>query len=144
MYAKIKNMLSGEEFFVHSTTEHPASSYGQEVWVDDDLQAIGIVGMPLMGCKILQMSHMVVTSINDHENTYEPDFEGIIEEFAEHGWEVTPQAIAHNFAAWEDGYKSGYLDEDNGYFLYSPSGDNPFTLEVMPLNGKPWQHTYTA
>lgn len=144
MYAKIKNLLTGDIIFAHSTTEHPASSYGKEIWVDDDMNAIGQVGMPIFGCEILQLSFEVVTTINDHENTYEPDFEGIINEFAEHGWDVTPQAIAHNFAAWEDGFKSGFLDEENGYFLFSPSGDNPFSLEAIPLNGKDWQKTYVA
>ena len=34
--AKLVNKLNGCEVNVHSTTEHPDSSYGIPVWVDDD------------------------------------------------------------------------------------------------------------
>lgn len=34
--ATLKNKLNGVEVRVHATTEHPDSSYGRAVWVDDD------------------------------------------------------------------------------------------------------------
>lgn len=37
--AKLKNIVNGEEVKVHATTEHPDSSYGKAVWVDDDNNA---------------------------------------------------------------------------------------------------------
>jgi len=49
MNAKLKNLMTGEVIEVHSTTNHPASSYGIEVWVTPDGEAIGQVGMPLLG-----------------------------------------------------------------------------------------------
>ena len=37
--ATLKNKLNGVEVRVHATTEHPDSSYGRAVWVDDDNNA---------------------------------------------------------------------------------------------------------
>lgn len=37
--ATLKNKLNGIEVRVHATTEHPDSSYGRAVWVDDDNNA---------------------------------------------------------------------------------------------------------
>ena len=34
--AILVNKLNGCEIKVHSTTEHPSSSYGVQVWVDDE------------------------------------------------------------------------------------------------------------
>lgn len=44
MKAKIKNVITGQVVSVHATTDHPDSSYGQPVWVDDNNQAYFIVG----------------------------------------------------------------------------------------------------
>ena len=35
----MRNIVNGEEVKVHATTEHPDSSYGKAVWVDDDNNA---------------------------------------------------------------------------------------------------------
>lgn len=35
MEAILIDMLSGDRIKVHDTTDHPTSSYGQAVWVDD-------------------------------------------------------------------------------------------------------------
>lgn len=45
MKATIKNKITGEQIAVHSTTEHPNSSYGKAVWVDDNGIAYCQVGM---------------------------------------------------------------------------------------------------
>lgn len=52
MKAILHNLLTGEAIPVHATTEHPASSYGHAVWVDDAGNAYGEVGRPLMGYEI--------------------------------------------------------------------------------------------
>lgn len=44
MKAILTNNVTGERIRVHSTTEHPDSSYGQPVWVDDSNQAYMQVG----------------------------------------------------------------------------------------------------
>lgn len=38
----------GTEIPVHATTEHPASSYGKAVWVDDDNNAYMQVGLEML------------------------------------------------------------------------------------------------
>jgi DNA-binding XRE family transcriptional regulator len=45
MKAKIRNKVTGETIPVTSTTEHPACSYGQAVWVDTQGTAYFQVGM---------------------------------------------------------------------------------------------------
>jgi hypothetical protein len=46
MRAKINNNSTGETIPVAATAEHPASSYGQMVWVDEQGTAYFQVGMP--------------------------------------------------------------------------------------------------
>lgn len=52
--AKIKNLLTGEETTVTATTDHWASSYGKAVWVTEEGDAIGQVGIPLFGYEIIE------------------------------------------------------------------------------------------
>ncbi len=49
MRAVLTNLLTGEEIKVVSTTDHPTSSYGQAVWVDEDGQAYGQCNLPVLG-----------------------------------------------------------------------------------------------
>ena len=44
--ATLKNLVNGVEIKVHATTDHPASSYGIPVWVDDDNNAYCQVDTP--------------------------------------------------------------------------------------------------
>lgn len=37
--ATLRNVVNGVEVRVYATTEHPSSSYGHAVWVDDEGQA---------------------------------------------------------------------------------------------------------
>jgi hypothetical protein len=37
--ATLRNKVTGVEVRVHATTEHPDSSYGKAVWVDDENNA---------------------------------------------------------------------------------------------------------
>lgn len=68
----------------------------------------------------------------------------IIKEFKEHGFNVTREAILHNFSAWACDYKSGYRDDANGYHLFTPCGCNPFSLRATTLyeSCSDWQETY--
>lgn len=45
MEAILKNNVNGKEIKVTATTEHPNSSYGKAVWVDDNGIAYCQVGM---------------------------------------------------------------------------------------------------
>lgn len=65
--------------------------------------------------------------------------------FKDNGFDVTLEAIFHNYEAWLRDEKSGYRDEANGYHLFSPCGCNPFRLSASELHdGLRWQHTYTC
>lgn len=44
--ATLINMVNGVEVRVHATTDHPESSYGIPVWVDDDNNAYCQVDTP--------------------------------------------------------------------------------------------------
>ena len=46
--AKLTSVINGVTIDVHATTDHPCSSYGQPVWVDDDGHAFLQVGLEEM------------------------------------------------------------------------------------------------
>ena len=62
--------------------------------------------------------------------------------FFSNGFNVTSDAVMHNFQAWSKDYKSGYLDEANGYFLFTPCGCNKLRFTAEKINGEDYQHTY--
>lgn len=68
----------------------------------------------------------------------------IAEDFRAHDFNVTEEAILHNFEAWKDDCKSGYRDEDNNYFLFTPCGCNDLFFSAMELTDAEWQKTYKA
>jgi len=60
MKAKLRNQLTGQIIPVESTTNHPTSSYGKEVWVAADGQAFGQVGLPIIGFSLeVELDHSV-------------------------------------------------------------------------------------
>lgn len=67
-----------------------------------------------------------------------------IEKFSENGFNVTEEAIRHNFNAWVLDMKSGYRDNENGYHLFSPCGCNPLSFSATTLHEQceDWQKTY--
>ena len=64
--------------------------------------------------------------------------------FAKKGFDVTNEAIIHQYNHWHYGFKSGYRDEKRGYHLFTPCGGNPFSLRLTTLHEKcaDWQITY--
>ena len=70
----------------------------------------------------------------------------IIAEFKKNGFNLTKEAILHNYDAWRYDMKSGYRDEVNNYHLFSPCGCNPLSFRATTLHEKcaDWQHTYTC
>ena len=73
-------------------------------------------------------------------------YDAIIDEFQRNGFNVTKEALWHNHCAWKGGFKSGYRDEANGYFLFSPCGENELYFSAMTLNDMcaDWQKTYLS
>ena len=74
----------------------------------------------------------------------EKKVQSLINKFKKNGFNVTREAIFHNFFCWLDDMKSGYRDEKNNYHLFSPCGCNPFSLRATTLHPKcaDWQTTY--
>lgn len=67
----------------------------------------------------------------------------ICDEFKEHGFNVTPQAVLHNYSCWMGDLKSGYRDEANGYHLFSPCGCNDLSFRATTIDNRlDWQTTY--
>ena len=71
-------------------------------------------------------------------------FESMVDEFAQAGFNVTWEALYHNYAAWLCDMKSGYRDEKNGYHLFTPCGCNPLSFRATKLTNdcNDWQTTY--
>jgi hypothetical protein len=68
----------------------------------------------------------------------------IMRKFRKQGFNVTEEAIRHNFEAWQKDLKSGYLDKENGYFLFTPCKLNPLSFNATKLDKhfEEWQMTY--
>ena len=66
----------------------------------------------------------------------------VVAEFKAKGYNVTKEAVMHNYEAWLADYKSGYLDKENGYFLFSACRHNPLYFYVENINGQHYQKTY--
>ena len=66
--------------------------------------------------------------------------------FKDNGYNVSREAIEHNFNAWLDDMKSAYRDEANGYHLFSPCGCNQLSMRLSTLHKlcDDWQQTYTC
>lgn len=74
------------------------------------------------------------------------DIDDILREFKENGFNITREAILHNYDAWCCDEKSGYRDEANNYHLFSPCGCNPLSFRARTLHKQceDWQTTYTC
>ena len=69
----------------------------------------------------------------------------IINKFKKQGFNVTKKAIIHNYNSWLIDMKSGYRDEENGYYLFSPCGCNPLQFRASTLDKRcDWQETYAV
>ena len=55
MKAILRNKVTGETIPVTSTTDHPDSSYGQPVWVDEKGQSFCVCGVPSPFYDVIEM-----------------------------------------------------------------------------------------
>jgi hypothetical protein len=63
--------------------------------------------------------------------------------FKARGFNVTREALEHNYKAWCMDVKSGYRDEENNYHLFSPCGCNELSFSASRLDEYfDWQETY--
>ena len=77
-------------------------------------------------------------------NLSEKKINKILDEFKKNNFNVTREAIEHNYEAWLNDRTSGYRDEKNGYFLFSPCCCNPLEFSATTLVDfcSGWQETY--
>ena len=70
------------------------------------------------------------------------DFDAIVAEFKENGFEVSKAALVHNYNAWLNDYKSGYRCKS--CHIFTPCGCNPlrFSATTLCKECKDWQTTY--
>ena len=106
----------------------------------DDLYREGILEKE--GTCIEKQYH--ISFSNSKHMLTDSDINKMIQEFKEHGLNVTREAIEHNYQAWKYDNKSGYRDENNGYHLFTPCGCNPMSFTASSLHKKceGWQTTY--
>lgn len=82
---------------------------------------------------------------SDSQHPENLPYDEIIAELKENGYNVTRQALEHNYNAWLADCKSGYRDEENGYFIFTPCGCNNLYFNVTKLDDHfDWQYTYIA
>ena len=82
---------------------------------------------------------------SDSQHPENLPYDEIIAELTENGYNVTRQALEHNYNAWLADCKSGYRDEENGYFIFTPCGCNNLYFNVTKLDDHfDWQYTYIA
>lgn len=73
------------------------------------------------------------------------DEKAVQKELADNGFNVSLEAIRHNYDAWCDGFKSGYRDTE--CHVFTPAGHiNPLRFTVSKLHpfAESWQKTYIA
>ena len=83
-------------------------------------------------------------NVKGARNLTDKDLIRIQKRFKKNGFNVSFEALFHNYHAWFMDMKSGYRDEENGYHLFSPCGCNPLSFRATTLcdNCKDWQITY--
>ena len=101
MTAILINTINDFRVVVHSTTEHPSSSYGMPVWVDKDNEAYIQVGAMVPGYKVAPVDTLdqFASYINDYVQTHDMDWPDGIHEICDlNGWEDLENGEAHEVA----------------------------------------------
>lgn len=97
MTAILINTINDFRFVVHSTTEHPSSSYGMPVWVNKDNEAYMQVGATTPFYKVIPVDTLdqLASYINDYAQIHDKDWPDCIHEICDlNGWEDLEHEIA--------------------------------------------------
>ena len=93
--------------------------------------------------KLIKKMYVEECTLNTFKMPAKPSYKKWMEYFKERGFEVSREALKHNYNAWFMGSKSGYLDEDNNYFLFTPCWPNELQFHATRLDKHfDWQETY--
>lgn len=71
--AWIKKSQTDEVIFIYTTTDHPDSQDGWEVWVDDDGNSYGLVGCDIEGYEFVAKvfsRHFVLRGEGENDDTH--------------------------------------------------------------------------
>lgn len=103
-----------------------------------------LVAMGIMGKEGTCIENEYKVYLGNRHSLNNADIDKIIAEFKANGFNVTKDAILHNFDAWKYDMKSGYRDDENGYHLFTPCGCNPLSFSATTLHKMcdDWQDTY--
>ena len=97
MTAILINTINDYRVVVHSTTEHPSSSYGIPVWVDKDNEAYMQVGASTPFYEVIPVDTLdqLASYINDYVQGHAMDWpDGISEVIELNGWKDLEHEIA--------------------------------------------------
>jgi hypothetical protein len=94
--------------------------------------------------RLLEKDYVEVCDLDTDSFSKRPNYKKWIQYFKERGFNVTKEALKHNFEAWYCDSKSGFRDEVNNYHLFTPCGCNPLSFRATRLDEhfEDWQITY--
>lgn len=93
--------------------------------------------------KLIERHYQEEITLETNSFSHRASYKKWMEYFKAKGFNVTRAALEHNFKAWILDSKSGYRDEENNYFLFTPCGCNKLSFNVTRLDKHfDWQETY--
>ena len=118
--------------------------FDEPIEVDGQITTLNDLLREGKGKEVFPYEEYAINNIKGENNLSDKDLLRIQRKFKKNGFNVTFEALFHNYQAWFIGLKSGFLDEQNGYHLFTPCGGNPLSFRATTLcdNCKDWQFTY--
>lgn len=93
--------------------------------------------------KLIERLYVEEVALYTRKFPQRPSYKKWMEYFKARGFNVTREALKHNYEAWWLDSKSGYRDEENNYFLFTPCGCNQLSFRATRLDDYlDWQETY--
>lgn len=118
--------------------------FDEPIMVDGEVTTLNDLKANGKGKEVFPYEEYAINNIKGENNLSDKDLLRIQRKFKKNGFNVTFEALFHNYQAWFIGLKSGFRDEQNGYHLFTPCGGNPLSFRATTLcdNCKDWQFTY--
>lgn len=118
--------------------------FDEPIMVDGEVTTLNDLKANGKGKEVFPYEKYDINNIKGAKNLSDKDLLRIQRKFKKNGFNVTFDALFHNYHAWFMDMKSGYRDEENGYHLFTPCGCNPLSFRATTLcdNCKDWQFTY--
>ena len=96
--------------------------------------------------KLIEKNYVETAELWTNSYSKKPHYRKWLNFFKEKGFNVTRKALEHNFELWKIGFKCGFRDDENNYFIFTPSGINPLSFRATRLDEhfEDWQKTYSC